>query len=164
MTRAVKGSAAGSKVAWKIFGALILMLAVVWALFPSIRGSELALGWIGAAWAFCSFWQQQDLEKTRFFFELFNRFNERYNVLNDDLDRIARQEGRLDASDRQIVVDYFNLCAEEFMFYRRGYIPVDVWAAWSNGIRYYKGIPRFVTAWREECSTNSHYGFDFDRV
>lgn len=164
MTTAVKGSAAGGKTAWKIFFALMVILAAVWAMFPGIRSNELALGWIGSAWAFCSFWQQQDLEKTRFFFELFNRFNERYNVLNDDLDRIARQDGPLDASDRQIVVDYFNLCAEEFMFYRRGYIPADVWAAWSNGIRYYKGIPRFVTAWREECSTNSHYGFDFDRV
>jgi len=146
------------------FGGLIAILLILLSAVPDLRSNELVLGWVGSAWALCSFLQAQELERTRFFFDLFNRFNERYNALNDDLDRIVKQEGPLNKPDRQKVVDYFNLCAEEFMFYSRGYIPEDVWRAWRNGMRYYQRTPRIVTAWREERGTDSHYGFDFEDI
>ena len=160
----MKSTSDAGKFALVIFTVSIIVLIILWETIPAIQTGEVVLGWVGASWAVCSFWQQQDLEKTRFFFELFNNFNERYNALNDDLDLITRKDGPLAAPERQKVVDYFNLCAEEYMFYRRGFIPDDVWTSWANGIRHYKRNSRFVTAWREERGTDSHYGFDFETV
>lgn len=160
----MKSAGGTSPIVWRVFLSLIILLIGLCWVFPILRTSEIVLGWVGASWAVCSFWQQQDLEKTRFFFELFNNFNERYNLLNEDLDQITQRHGPLSTPERQKVVDYFNLCAEEYMFYRRGYIPGDVWTSWANGIRHYKRNPRFVTAWRDERGTDSHYGFDFEAV
>jgi hypothetical protein len=100
------------------------------------------------------------LERSRFFCELFNRFNERYNQMNNRLDLIVNGTDIVTPEERGLIVDYFNLCAEEYVFYQRGYIPDDVWVSWRNGMKWYAAKERVLKVWREEKETASYYGFD----
>jgi hypothetical protein len=146
---------------WVVFLAALLVGSTLYIAIPSLQHKELAVAWIAGWWTFTHFQHQHSLEKTKFFFELFNRFNERYSKMNEGLQSIPEGEGMPSKEDRERVVDYFNLCAEEFMFYRRGYIPEDVWTAWRNGMNWYAKNPKFTMVWREEKVTESFYGFQF---
>jgi hypothetical protein len=59
------------------------------------------------------------------------------------------------------IVDYFNLCAEEWLFWRAGYIYDPVWVAWENGMKQFAKDPRVKELWLRERATNSYYGFEF---
>src|SRR5258706_8531108 len=85
---------------------------------------------IAAALAFCYFAQQQKLAEMSLFKELFTEFNRRYDALNDNLIQIVTSRDALGQEDRQAVVDYCNLCAEEYLFFSEGYIHQQVWRSW----------------------------------
>lgn len=109
--------------------------------------------------------------------ELFKEFNERYNSLNEDLRSIASEtkfedlitlvsktvEGKtLDL----VLIDYFNLCAEEYYWKKRKRIGSEIWNAWHEGMIYYYKFPAVKELWRRECETGwrSYYlnkGEDF---
>ena len=57
-------------------------------------------------------------------------------------------------------IDYFNLCAEEWIFREAGYIYHPVWESWVNGMRQYARDLRVAELWRKENQTNSYYGFE----
>jgi hypothetical protein len=146
---------------WLLFLIGISAGALLYAFAPAVRKQELVLAWVAGCWAITHFQHQHTLESNKFFFELFNRFNQRYDEMNNALQLIADGEGPLTSEDRARVVDYFNLCAEEYMFYRRGYIPEDVYRAWRAGMDYYAKSERFGSVWEEESGTQSYYGYEF---
>jgi hypothetical protein len=82
---------------------------------------------------FCYFVQQQKLTETTLFQRFFCSFNRRYARLNGRLADIAEQQD-MSATARKVVVDYSNLCAEEYLFYKQGYIHPDAWTAWCRGM------------------------------
>ncbi len=110
------------------------------------------------------FVQKQKLEETRLFKELFAEFNERYDKLNESLNQILRAnpDQNLSSKEIDILYDYFNLCGEEYLFYKRGYILPEVWEAWLNGMGIFYGDKRIRKLWQEELETNSYYGFKLD--
>lgn len=63
------------------------------------------------------FVQQQRLAEMNLFWELITAFNGRYDKLNERLMRIRCED---DCTDYQVVWDYFNLCAEDFLFFPKG--------------------------------------------
>lgn len=146
---------------WLIFGIGMGAGVVLYALLPAARTQELALAWVAGCWALTHFQHQHTLESSKFFFELFNRFNQRYDSMNEQLQLIADGEGPLTPQERARIVDYFNLCAEEHMFYLRGYIPEDVYLSWRAGMDYYAGKDRLMRLWLQERETRSYYGFEF---
>jgi hypothetical protein len=103
------------------------------------------------------FVQQQKLAEIQLFRQLFVDFNGRYDALNGALQRIVRDGIGSDA-DREAVLDYFNLCAEEYLFFEEGYIHLRVWTAWSNGMAFYFESPTISAIWDEEAK-DSYYGF-----
>lgn len=112
---------------------------------------------------FCYFVQQQKLAETNLFERLFSSFNQRYDELNGKLADIAEQQvGSTDA--RRVVVDYFNLCAEEYLFYKQGYIHPDAWVAWCRGMLWYLRRHPFKDVWEEEIETDSFYGLSLDEI
>jgi len=115
---------------------------------------------IAAALGFCYFVLQQKLCEVRLFKELFTQFNKRYDRLNDRLAEIAETKGPLEGEDRHDVVDYFNLCAEEFLFYKQGYILSEVWGSWCRGMLFYLDDGPFRSVWEEEQESvgESYYG------
>jgi hypothetical protein len=94
--------------------------------------------------------------------ELFEKFNERFNALNEDLNAI--REGQFSAYGRKtaqgVIQDYLNLCSEEYLWKKRGLIDDEIWEVWLDGINHYLQSPPiaevFYREWRD--APNSYYG------
>jgi hypothetical protein len=116
---------------------------------------------IGIPFTFLFLVQKRKLEETRLFKELFNSFNARYDSLNEDLNRI-RTDTRSVAmapSDRDVLYNYFNLCAEEHLFRSFGYIPEEVWDSWWEGMKIFFSCTRIRREWDTDPGRHSYYGF-----
>jgi hypothetical protein len=154
-----------------IFKHYWLLAIVVGGVFVGLAyafGGNGRAGLIGAAIAgalgFCYFVQQQKLAETQLFHQLFTAFNYRYNQLNGPLAIIASQEEAISPAQLGLIVDYFNLCAEEYLFYSEGYIHRDVWRSWCRGMAWYLKRHPFRDVWNEEFKTESFYGLSLEAI
>jgi hypothetical protein len=148
-----------ASLALSIFAALLLTL-------PAQRAIELLVPVTGAVAGFVYFLYSQQLQQTRLFLELFRAFNERYDRLNDKLNVIVSQapSPMFSAEQKQVLFDYFNLCAEEWMYFRAGYIDPDAWEAWRRGMKFFLSSPGVRKLWVEELKGGSYYGFSIEIV
>jgi hypothetical protein len=112
--------------------------------------------------AFCYFAQIQKLQEMSLFKDLFTDFNRRYDALNERLTQVAASGQAADPAARAVIVDYFNLCAEEYLWFSEGYIHRDVWRSWCAGMLVYLHQEPFQSVWVEESSTSSYYGLSID--
>lgn len=130
-------------------------------------GGDGRVGLVGAVIAgtlgFCYFVQQQKLAETALFHQLFTGFNARYDKLNGPLAALLSETNLL-PEQRNVIVDYFNLCAEEYLFYQQGYIPRIVWRSWCRGMAWYLKRHPFKDVWNEELSTESFYGLSLEVI
>lgn len=92
--------------------------------------------------------------------ELLQAFNERYDGLNDKLQAAIRTPHAFTDAEKDLFIDYFNLCAEEWLFWKDGYIYDAVWYAWENGMRQFSRDARVNELWLMERQSNSYYGFE----
>lgn len=150
---------------------IALVLGGALSVSAYVLGGDERTGLVGAAIAgtlgFCYFVQQQRLAETELFRELFTAFNARYDGMNGGLARIAKDAlplANLATEDRDLIVDYFNLCAEEYLFYREGYIHREVWRSWCRGMSWYLKRHPFKDVWNEEVKTESFYGLSLDVI
>ena len=146
---------------WWLFS--ILLVAILWyGLVEQLRFSDLA-PFLAVVLSGFYFLQKQKLEELKMFKELFESFNARYDGMNSQLDDIhGSQTEKLSNEEKQALADYFNLCAEEYLYFCKGYIYPEVWRAWHNGMLFYLANPRIKRFWEEEAASNSHYGLSFD--
>lgn len=114
-------------------------------------------GVLAGTLSFVYFVQQQKLAETQLFKQLFTEFNQRYDLLNDRLAGVSADTAVL-PSDRSAIIDYFNLCAEEYLFFREGYIHPVVWRSWCRGMLQYLDRRPFHDVWIAEGRTDSYYG------
>lgn len=114
---------------------------------------------IAGSLSFCYFAQQQKLAETVLFKDLFTCFNRRYDRLNDRLADIGLDSASISDAQRRLIVDYFNLCSEEYLFYKEGYILDEVWSSWCRGMLWYFEKESFQSVWEGEIKTGSYYGF-----
>ena len=130
-------------------------------------GGDDRIGLMGAVLAgalgFCYFSQQQKLAETALFYQLFTNFNARYDKINGELAGLLNKRD-LSAEDRNFIVDYFNLCAEEYLFYQQGYIPSTVWRSWCRGMAWYLNTHPFRDVWNDEFKTESFYGLSLEII
>ncbi len=121
---------------------------------------------LGSAFSFVYFVQKQKLEETALFKELFQNFNTRYDHMNEELNKIYNLAPKEKLSDahKQVLYDYFNLCAEEYLYYSIGYIHPDVWNSWKHGIRHYLSDPRIEDLFIAELHTESYYKLSLDSL
>ena len=57
----------------------------------------------------------------------------------------------------QVMFEYWNFVAEEFMFKRRGWIDFKIWEGWERGIEYHlKKNHFFVWSWEEISKTHRY--------
>ena len=148
---------------WPLFGVLsAVVLGVIPRLPPPYSSHEVLIAAMGGVWALAFYLHSQHGEDARFLKELLTEFNGRYNQLNNDLQfAIWRKEPFTPEEDLNFI-DYFNLCAEEWLFWKGGYIPHAVWNAWRNGMQQQYGTdPRVKKLWQQERKSNSYYGFEF---
>lgn len=132
-------------------------------LFGTVELDQLAAG-LGLLLPFVYFVQKQKLEELHLFRDLFSGFNERYDDLNEKLNRILRtakstgeEAPQLTETEKETLIDYFNLCSEEFLYYRRGYVYPEVWGAWLNGMLVFYSDERIRPFWDRELKTGSYY-------
>ena len=154
---------------------IILCLLIVGILVAAYIGWEaakgLALPFIGLLLSFVYFVQKQKLEETKLLKELITEFNHRYDELNEPMNRIlagtysegpqqnAEEKPSRQKTELEVLNDYFNLCAEEYLFYDLGYIHQEVWQSWWNGMKIFAGNQHIRETWAEELHNRSYYGF-----
>jgi hypothetical protein len=97
--------------------------------------------------------------------ELFTEFNIRYMEMNDKLQEIhykykGKQEIEivdLSKEYEEKIIEYFNLCAEEYYWKKRvRFSPLDkkIWLSWTNGMKYYFKLPIIQKLWERELNVN----------
>jgi len=148
---------------WIIIATLVTSVYLILRIPPTYRAS-LFVSCVGTALAFCFFVLQQKLSEDRMFKDLFTEYNSRYDELNGILTDISQSESTPTPEMEKAIQDYFNLCAEEYYFYKQGYIPEKVWTCWHNGMMIYFKVEIVKSLWNEEAKQNandsdSYYGF-----
>ena len=123
---------------------------------------ELLLSVTGAAAAFVFFLYGQHHQNMQMFFNLFEKFNKRYDELNEKLNAITTRSNDSPLLPEHIntLYDYFNLCAEEYLFYEAGYIDEGVWSAWLCGMKNFAADIAVRRLWENELESGSYYGFN----
>jgi hypothetical protein len=140
---------------------LLIITGLALTRFGSVWRAEVNLGVIGIPFTFFFVAHQIRLAETRLFKELFQEFNVRYDKLNNRLNRIVMgdESAELSVRERDVLYNYFNLCAEEFLFYKEGFIPEQVWAFWERGMASFFSCARIWKEWQNDPGTGSFYGF-----
>src|SRR2546423_10651388 len=147
---------------WVGASAVVVLLYMV---VPSpYRSASVLLSIVASFWALAFYLHRRHAENTRFAEELLTEFNQRYDELSSDLQLACWREARFELETKLQFIKYFNLCAEEWLFWSTGYIYDPVWRAWRNGMKQYAKDNRVMAIWEEEAKTDSYYGFDFKRM
>jgi len=138
-----------------------VVVSGVHLVLPEAKRADFFVPAILATAGFGYFLYAQHLQETKLFSDLFRQFNERYDKLNGGLNEILeRPVGTMvSLQDRQVLYDYFNLCAEEHMYFKAGYIDAEVWKSWKNGMKVYIKNASIRSLWIEELKSGSYYSF-----
>lgn len=110
--------------------------------------------------------RQYRTENDKIFKQLFIEFNRKYDEeFNEALEDIvsksnSKPDYKLTNEENSLVIRYLNLCAEEYMWFRKERIPKQVWDSWCHGILYYLRNPLIgVHVKTEKAQRGSYYGF-----
>lgn len=97
------------------------------------------------------------IENDKFFKDLFSEFNSRYNVeLNDLFNSLKFDPSKkIGDAERNQIIDYFNLCSEEFLWRKKNRIPKDVWNSWKSGMLENLSIPQVKELYLKEIVTEN---------
>lgn len=143
--------------------ALALTAVLTVALYLTGANWQALLGVVGGLLSFVFFVQRQQLEEAKLIKELISDFNKRYDGLNNrlnDIGKTSSAEEQLSVKGTNTLYDYFNLCGEEYLYYRRGYIYPEVWNAWLKGMQSYFKDERIQGLWEDERGEESYYGLE----
>jgi hypothetical protein len=140
---------------------VVLVLVVYLIVPPAHQNGSVLLTVVAGLGALAFYLHRRHAEDARLVKELLAEFNERYDKLGSDLQFALAHRGDFEKETKLKFVRYFNLCAEEWLFWRAGYIYEPVWRAWENGMKQYSNDQRVVELWAEEEKTDSYYGFKF---
>lgn len=102
--------------------------------------------------------------------ELFSEYNKKYDNLNDSLSllSVSMTIEELKSTPSKIenkmlyhvVIDYFNLCAEQFYWNSKDRISKEIWNAWNAGMmNYYDTYPVIRELWEVETKGNGFKSF-----
>jgi hypothetical protein len=109
------------------------------------------------------FVQKQKVDDLQIFERLFTGFNQRYDDLHPAIQRVI--EGQEDDRVRHETLErYFNLCAEEFLFFQQGRILPAVWQAWCRGMATLLTNHYVREHWVTEQQLGSYYGLTSDDI
>ncbi|WP_439479880.1 hypothetical protein [Chryseobacterium aquaticum] len=102
--------------------------------------------------------------------ELFSEFNKRYDVFNDSLnllDSITTLEQLTETDSliekktmHHLLIDYFNLCAEQYYWHREKRISAEIWKSWHSGMMYYYNkYPVVRELWAKEIKDDGYKSY-----
>jgi len=103
------------------------------------------------------------------FHNLFRDFNIRYSALNASLKKLEELSKNVEYTKDALktnevlydeVIDYLNLCAEEYYWFNQERISIAVWDAWFHGMNYwYKEIKVLRDVWEEEIKGDNYKSY-----
>ena len=102
------------------------------------------------------YWHSKKMEYDRMMKDLFKEFNARYDKINRSLHEIEKKCKNLKDFENHPKLEYrlndfFNLCAEEYFWYKKGRIDNTIWNAWHDGMNdWYHGVDIIKEAWEAE--------------
>jgi hypothetical protein len=148
---------------WLLCPAIAL---VVTGLFLAKEPISTQLPVIGTLLSLAYFLQKQKLKEMKLFREIFKECNARYDQMNEKLAVIIRKKSpaNLNQTEQAQIVDYLNLCAEEYLYFQAGYIDFKVWQAWLYGMHYFAEKQEIRCLWQHELEQGSYYGFSLALV
>lgn len=102
--------------------------------------------------------------------DLFTEFNKRYDELNDSLtllsgissvEELKTTKSLIkDKSMYNVLIDYFNLCAEQFYWKEKERISKEIWKSWNKGMKfYYDSYPLVRELWKEETKDEKYESY-----
>lgn len=101
--------------------------------------------------------------------ELFKEFNERYDILNDSLAKLSSEDtleylkdiNSLIANKKMynVIIDYFNLCAEQYYWKQKDRISDKIWVAWNKGMMEYYKFPIIQQIWEDETLQDNYKSY-----
>jgi hypothetical protein len=144
-----------------LFLALAATAVAIAHAFGTRLSHEVLISLVGAVAALVHFLYSQHNHNTERFIALFREFNARYDALNSGLNELLKRDGSLllSGKDEQLLFDYFNLCAEEYLYFKSGYIDPEVWKSWVQGMRFFARNAEIRRLWKKELAAGSYYGF-----
>ncbi|MDE5418476.1 hypothetical protein L3049_10690 [Labilibaculum sp. DW002] len=106
----------------------------------------------------------QKVGEDQMFHQLFTDFNKRYNTLNNSLYRIEKEcktlsELKKDEALYNDLIDFFNLCSEEYFWYKKGRLDDSVWECWHTGMKQWYKVKVIKEAWEDEIKNNGHKAY-----
>ncbi len=136
----------------------LLAISIVFVTYLLINYDEkILLGAVGITITFYFGVTKVQIENDRFFKELFRDFNERYSELNKPLYDIAgsiKTKEMLSFEEKDTIYDYFNLCAEEYYWFKKNRISNDVWKSWKSGMDFWYEKPIIKNMWEDELKNS----------
>ena len=112
--------------------------------------------------------QTQKIENDRLMKELFTEFNQRYDRINNKIDKISRlsEDKWNNLKDEKkerysgVVIDFFNICAEEYHWHKEGRINGNIWASWHKGMNDIFNRSKVIqNIWDEECENEGYKSY-----
>lgn len=109
--------------------------------------------------------KSQILNEDIIFHQLFRDFNQRYDGLNESLYNIQKDcktfsDLKANPVLHKHLIDYFNLCAEEYYWHKKGRIAIEVWKSWDAGMNdWYSKVPVIREAWDEETQNEGYKSY-----
>jgi low affinity Fe/Cu permease len=132
-------------------------------------GVAISLGFVAVyiTWLFSK--KSERLNNDALFHGLFRDFNTRYGLLNSYLKTLEQNSKNKEYSledlkkDSELydkIIDYLNICAEEYYWFQQGRLDGKVWLAWSYGMNsWYKNIPILRELWLEEIALDGYKSY-----
>lgn len=152
-----------------IFGAILIVLFLLLNHNIYQLQIELFLTVMGSIITAILFVNYERFNKKKIFHDIFEYFNQRYDGLNENMNRLIEGKALSCNSDdtnfdkKLLIYDYLNLCAEEYFWYQEGLIKERVWKNWCNGMQFFLRHEEIIYIIKlekgEPYSSNSYYGF-----
>lgn len=130
------------------------------------RKPEFPIAIIAAGISISFGFRQYRIENDKILKELFILFNDKYdkkfnNCLNViEKKTIENPDYQLLECEQALIIDYLNLCAEEYLWYMKGRIDPLAWSSWEKGMKYYlsiRSIKKHIE--KEKPQKDSYYVF-----
>ncbi len=145
---------------WLLSLIFIIILFFIISTCKNIDDFKFIIAILGTLLSIFYFIQKQRLEEMKLFREIFAECNSRYDQLNEKLNSIIEipSNETLNKEQTTTLMDYFNLCGEEYLYYIQGYLYPEVWNAWLNGMKFFFKNQHVTSLWKTEKESNSYYG------
>jgi len=138
-----------------------VLAVLVFASWLYFKDTGLLIGMIASIATIYLGYVRLRIEHDTMFKSLFESFNARYDhKMNNLINSLAKSpEHKLSTDERNIILDYFNLCAEEYMWYKKGRLPKEVWSSWKAGMEFNLEVPQIRSLYIEQKEeSTSYYG------